>query len=102
MSLDFVILAEDGAPEKSIGLDPATHHDLIAAAARHHLTGLNAFADYYADTELPVHDLPTLVVQLLELRNTISSPRLQQFLNDLEGLITQAIAQKKPLHVLAD
>jgi len=102
MSLDFAVLSQDGAPEKTVSLGVKEHHELIIAAAANGLSRFHDFADYYEDVEIAPDDLPSLNDQARALRSHIDSVTLQCFLDDLSKLIAYATASGKALHTIAD
>jgi hypothetical protein len=102
MSLDFAVIGQNGAPEKTVSLGVDLHHELITMAAVHGMARFEDFADYYQDAEVAVDDLPGLVEQILALRSQTGSAELQRFLDDLSYLIAYAVAQQKALHAIAD
>lgn len=102
MSLDFVVLGRNGAPEKTVALGVDLHHELVTAAAAHGLVRFKDFADYYADAEVAISGLPGLVEQIRTLRWQTGSADLQCFLDNLNDLIAYAVAQQKTLYVLSD
>ena len=102
MSLDFAVLGQNGAPEKTVSLGIDMHHELITTAVAHGLVRFDDFADYYEDAEVAVEALPCLVEQIRMLRCQTGSVELQRFLDDLNDLIAYAIAQQKVLYAIAD
>lgn len=102
MSLDFVILGQNGAPEKTVPLGVDLHHELVTAASTYGLTHFQSFADYYEDAEIAIDALPSLAEQVQTLRAKTSSIDLQRFLYGLGDLIAYAVANEKVLHAIAD
>lgn len=102
MSLDFAVLGQSGAPEKTVSLGVDLHHELITTAAVYGLARFEDFADYYEDAEVAVDGLPGLVEQIRTLRCQTGSAELQRFLDDLNDLIAYAVAQQKALYAIAD
>lgn len=102
MSLDFAVLGQNGAPEKTVSLGVDLHHELVTSASARGLARFQDFADYYEDAEIAVDDLPGLAEQVQRLRAHVSSTDLQRFLNGLSDLIAYAVANGKALHVIAD
>jgi hypothetical protein len=102
MSLDFVILGQNGAPEKTVPLGADLHWELMNTASALGLARFQDFADYYEDVEIAVDDLPDLGGQIQTLRAKTGSPDLQRFLEALSNLIAYATKTGKSLHVIAD
>lgn len=102
MSLDFVVLDQNGLPEKIVSLGVDLHYELITEASNYGLSGFQDFADYYEDAEIAVGDLPDLDEQVQKLSIQIDSVDLRKFLSDLSELIAYAITNGKVLHVIAD
>ncbi|GAA4349195.1 hypothetical protein GCM10023165_35760 [Variovorax defluvii] len=102
MSLDFAVLGQNGSPERTVSLGVDLHHQLLTAAAAGGLTRFQDFADYYRDAEVSIDDLPDLVEQIRALHDKTGSAELQRFLDDLGGLITYAVNQRRALHAIAD
>lgn len=102
MSLDFVVLGQNGAPEKTVSLGVDLHHQLITVASSQGLKGFQVFEDYYEDAEVAVEDLSGLVDQVQALRVQTSSIELQSFLGDLTELIACAMATGRAVHTIAD
>lgn len=102
MSLDFAVLGQNGAPEKTVSLGVDLHHELITTASALGLARFQDFSDYYEDAEVVVDDLLGLVEQAQVLRTQTKSTDLQRFLDDLSGLIAYAVANGKALHAIAD
>jgi len=102
MSLDFAVLSENGAPEKTVSLGVDLHQELITTATARGLARFENFADYYEDAEVPVNNLPGLIEQVRTLRSQAGSAELQCFLDDLDDLIAYALAKRKALHAIAD
>ena len=102
MSLDFAVLGQNGAPEKTVPLGVKLHHELVTAAAKVGLARFHEFEDYYEDAEISVTDLSDLAKQVTALRAQTCSIDLQRFLDDLSDLIAYAISCGKTLHAIAD
>ncbi|VTU24084.1 hypothetical protein H6CHR_02121 [Variovorax sp. PBL-H6] len=102
MSLDFAILGQSGAPEKTLSLGVDLHYELITAAAARALGRFQDFEDYYEDAEIAADDLPELAEQVQLLRAEVTSIDLQRFLDGLSELVADAIADHKALHAIAD
>ena len=102
MSLDFAVLGQNRAPEKTVSLGVDLHHELMTAASSRGLLRFQDFADYYEDAEIAVDDLAGLAEQVRALRAQIASTDLQRFLDDLSELIGYAVANGKALHAIAD
>ena|SRR5436189_3460401 len=102
MSLDFAVLGQNGAPEKTVSLGVDLHHELITAASSRGLGRFQDFADYYEDTEIAVDGLAGLAEQVRVLRAQVSSTDLHCFLDGLSELIGYAVANGKALHAIAD
>lgn len=102
MSLDFVILDQSGAPEKSISLGVDLHHEFVTAAAISGLECLRDFEDYYEDVEITIDRLTGVIEQIEALLAKGGSVELRRFLVGLEDLTANALAQRKSLHAIAD
>lgn len=102
MSLDFVVLGQSGAPERTVSLGVDLHHELITAALVSELARFQDFSDYYEDADISVDDLPGLASQVRLLRSQVNSADLQAFLDKLSELITYASSNGKALHAIAD
>lgn len=102
MSLDFAVLGQSGAPEKTVSLGVDLHYELVTAATARGLAHFQDFADYYEDAEVAVDELPGLVLETRALHDKTDSAELRRFLDDLGDLIAYAIAQRRALHVIAD
>lgn len=102
MPLDFAVLDQNGAPEKTVPLDVDLHHELVTTASTHGLTLFQSFADYYKDAEIAIDALPSLAEQVQTLRVQTSSVDLQRFLYDLGDLIAYAVANGKVFHAISD
>lgn len=68
MSLDFVVLGEDGKPEKTVSIGVDLHHELIATAIYHGFGRFHEFEDYYEDAEIDVEELQDIAEQVNSLR----------------------------------
>lgn len=102
MPLDFVVLGQNGAPEKTLSLGVDLHHELIASAFSCGIMRFQDFSDYYEDAEITVDDLAGLAEQVRALRAQVGSIDLQYFLDGLSELIGYAITNGKALHAIAD
>lgn len=102
MSLDFVVLNQDEAPEKTVALGVDLHYELITAASAVDLTRFQKFADYYEDAEAAIDDLPSLLEQAQTLRSQTNSTGLQYFLDELCNLIAYAMVKGRSVHAIAD
>lgn len=102
MSLDFVVLGADNAPEKTVALGVDLHKELLAVAASQHLHEMCKFNEYYEDVEIGANSLPALLREIAILRNLVDSVELSDFLSELVDLTNFAISQGKALHALAD
>ncbi len=102
MSLDFVVLGPNGAPEKTLSLGVDLHHELITSAFSCGIMRFQDFSDYYEDAEITVDDLAGLAEQVRALRAQVGSIDLQYFLDGLSELIGYAITNGKALHAIAD
>lgn len=102
MSLDFVVLGQNGAPENTVPLGVELHHELVAVASVYGLSRFKKFANYYEDVTVAVYDLSGLAEEVQTLRNTTTSSDLRRFLDELNDLISYAIDKKKELHAIAD
>ena len=102
MSLDFAVLGQNGAPEKTVPLGVKLHHELVTAAAKVGLARFQEFEDYYEDVEISVTDISGLAEQVSALRAQTHSIDLQRFLDDLLELVAYAMSSGKALHAIAD
>ena len=102
MSLDFAVLGQNRAPEKTVSLGVDLHHELVTAASARELASFRDFVDYYEDVEIAVDDLQVLAEQIQTLRLQVGSTDLQGFLDELNALIAYAIVNGKALHAIAD
>jgi hypothetical protein len=102
MSLDFVVLGQNGMPEKTVSLGVDLHYELVTAAAGCGLSRFQDFADYYEDAEIAVEELPSLAEQIQTLRAQTGSDELQHFLVELDYLVAYAMAQRRALNAIAD
>lgn len=102
MSLDFVVLGQDGAPEKTVSLDVDLHYELITSASALGLTYFQDFADYYGDAEVTIDALPSFSEQIQMLYNHTDSVSLKRFLHNLNDLIVNAIVNGKGVFAIAD
>ena len=102
MSLDFVVLGQNGAPEMTVSLGVNLHHEMTAAALALGLTSFHNFSDYYQDVDMDSGEIPLLASHAQELFAKTSSIELQCFLGDLSALIAYAMDTGKALHAIAD
>ena len=102
MALDFTVLGKNGSPEKTVSPGVDLHHALMKIAASLDAAHVQRFVDYYEDVEITFPELPSLADEVLELRSRIDYGEMRRFLEDLEGLISHAMAEQKPLHAIAD
>lgn len=102
MSLDFTVLGQNGAPEKTVSLGVDLHHALVTAASAGGLVRFQDFADCYEDVEIGVDVLPDLSEPVWILRTQTGSTDLQCFLDSLSELFAYAIANSKAIHAIAD
>ena len=102
MSLDFVVLGQNGSPERTVPLDADLHHEFVTAAAGLGLARFQELDDYYEDAEIVLSDLPSLAEQVATFRARAVSSDLKNFLDDLSGLIAYAIYNRKALHTISD
>lgn len=102
MALDFAVLGQSGAPERTVSLGVDLHHDLVINARAHGLARFQIFANYYEDAEVVVDDLPGLVEQIAILRVQTRSDELRRFLDALLDLIDYAVVKGQALHAIAD
>lgn len=102
MSLDFTVLGPNGSPEKTVSIGVDLHHEFITTAANIGLTTLQAFKEYYEDSEIEITGLLRLAEEVAQLRAQTSSIELQRFLDSLRGLITYAMSKGQTLHAIAD
>lgn len=102
MSLDFVVLGADNAPEMTVALRVDLHKDLLALSASQNLHEMQQFYDYYEDVEMGADSLPALLQDIEILHDRVDSGELSDFLSELIELAIYAISQGKSLHALAD
>ena len=102
MSLDFVVLGADNAPEMTVALGVDLHKELLAHSASQNLHEIQRFYDYYEDVEIGANSLPALLQDIAILRDRVDSVELSDFLSKLIELTTYAISKGKVLHALAD
>lgn len=102
MSLDFVVLGQNGAPEMTVSLGMNLHHEMIAAALALELTSFHKFSDYYQDADIYFWELQRLASHAQELFAKTSSTELKCFLGDLSELIACAMDTGNALHAIAD
>lgn len=102
MSLDFVVLSADNAPEKIVALGVDLHKELLALSASQNLHEMQKLYDYYEDVEMGADSLPALLQDIAILSERVDSVELSDFLSELIELTIYAISQGKALHALAD
>lgn len=102
MSLDFVVLGADNAPERTVSLGVDLHKALLVATALQNTQEMQKFHDYYEDVEIGTDVLPALLQDAAILRDRVDSVELSDFLGEFMTLVNFAISQGKALHALAD
>jgi len=102
VSLDFVVLGDDGAPDRVVPIGVDLHHQLISIATQFGLYRFDSFSDYYEDARIDEGDLLEFRQQVEILRSGTKSPQLLNFLGSLCDLIDYASEKGKPLHSIAD
>jgi hypothetical protein len=103
MSLDIVILGQDGRPAEQVSLGVDDHHRLMQFASEHSADLLLRLNDYYSDSEFRGDELSTLIAEAESLRSRCKDNQaLRSFLSALVELARLAQAQEQPLLALAD
>ncbi|MEM6791923.1 MAG: hypothetical protein AAF715_30670 [Myxococcota bacterium] len=103
MSLDLVILDDDGFPESKVGLDANIHARLIRHALRHESKVLLSIENYYEDAVFSERELAKLVNELELLRAADGADeQLRRVIDDIASIARLARARTKNLEALAD
>lgn len=102
MSLDIALLGADGAPSKSIALDPDLHFELMSLSSKHHLHLMLRLKEYYEDVEVTPELLPELAIEVDVLSEFVDRDSQKKFLTQFRELISRAIQEQVSLHSIAD
>lgn len=103
MSLDVAVLNDSDQVVRSVGFGVDEHWELVQIAENQSLPLLGRLRDFYSDSEVSVGELSALVEEVEGIvRSRDLSPALQSRLRQLTEMIRYAVAEGRPLAILAD
>lgn len=103
MALDIAILGPEGHPVEMVSVQDDVHVRLMSAVTRANAPMLLRMADYYADAEYEVAELPTLQAEVDAVaRAARGDAELVALLEEVRDIVDQAHRTERGIHVLAD
>jgi hypothetical protein len=102
MSLDLVLIGENGRPECTVPVRVDIHDELITAASSLDLKKLMKLKDYYGDALYQIEELEDLNREILVLLQQSTSEELRIILYGFEQLIGLALARSSSIEAIAD
>lgn len=102
MSLDLVILGDDGRPQESVHLNANVHLELVGMATDFRFPKLSKMKDYYSDAEYALKEHENTLAEIQILLQQSTTEELRFSLHSLEKLVLHAIEFRRTINVLAD
>lgn len=103
MALDIVILGPEGSPVEMVSVEDDVHVRLMSAARATEASMLLRMADYYADAEYELAELPMLEAEVDAVaRAAGGDAELLTLVAEVRDIIHEARRTERGIHVLAD
>jgi hypothetical protein len=101
MSLDIVILGEDGAPTRSAGLGVEAHAEVIRLAEGHGAAHVLRMGEYYEDVDFEASEIHVLLQELEEMRPSLSA-KSALAIDDVLQVLREAGSKRVGVSAIAD
>ena len=103
MSLDIVILDQEGAPCSEVSVSPDGHFQLMKQAEMLKLGQLLRMCDYYEDVDYTVQETLLLEQETETLaRNCAGKPDFCKLVDTIQDLIRHAVNDEKAVVAIAN